>query len=42
VARDAGLAPGWMEHMVYGFVTPATLERHRRARTLDQLQIVVR
>ncbi len=24
VARDVGLAPGWMEHIVYGFVSPAT------------------
>ena len=25
IARDVGLAPGWMEHVVYSFVTPATL-----------------
>ena len=27
IARDVGVAPGWMEHLVYGFVTPATLAR---------------
>lgn len=25
IARDVGLAPGWMEHIVYAFATPATL-----------------
>ena len=42
IARDAGLAPGWMEHVVYGFVTPATLARLGAPATFDQLQIVVR
>jgi putative ABC transport system permease protein len=42
VARDGGLAPGWMEHVVYGFVTPATLARLGAPATLNQLQIVVR
>ncbi|MBV9880640.1 MAG: ABC transporter permease [Gemmatirosa sp.] len=42
VARDAGLAPGWMEHVVYGFATPATLASLGAPRSLDQLQIVVR
>lgn len=42
IARDAGLAPGWMEHVVYGFVTPATLERLGMSSSLDLLQIVVR
>ena len=42
VARDAGLAPGWMEHVVYGFVTPATLARLGAPSALDQLQITVR
>ncbi len=41
IARDAGLAPGWMEHIVYGFVTPATLTRLGAPATFDQLQIVV-
>ena len=42
ITRDAGLAPGWMEHIVYGFVTPATLARLGAPSSLDQLQIVVR
>jgi putative ABC transport system permease protein len=25
IVRDVGVAPGWMEHLVYGFVAPATL-----------------
>ena len=42
IARDAGLAPGWMEHVVYGFVTPATIARMGAPATFNQLQIVVR
>ena len=42
VARDAGLAPGWMEHVVYGFVTPATAARLGVPLAPNQLQIVVR
>lgn len=42
IARDSGLAPGWMEHVVYGFVTRATLERLGAPSSLDQLQFVVR
>ncbi len=42
VARDAGLAPGWMEHVVYGFITPATAARLGGASTLDELRIVAR
>jgi putative ABC transport system permease protein len=41
VARDVGLAPGWMEHVVYGFVTGATLERLGLPGTFNELQIVV-
>ena len=41
IVRDVGLAPGWMEHAVYGFTTPATLARLGAPSTLDQLQIVV-
>ena len=41
VARDAGLAPGWMEHVVYGFVTPATLARLGTPFSLDLLQLTV-
>jgi putative ABC transport system permease protein len=42
IARDSGLAPGWMEHVVYGFVTPETLERLGAPSALDQLQLTVR
>jgi putative ABC transport system permease protein len=41
IARDVGLAPGWMEHVVYIFVTPETLAELGAPKTLDQLQIVV-
>jgi putative ABC transport system permease protein len=40
--RDVGLAPGWMEHVVYGFVTRATLARLGAPTSLDELRIVVR
>ncbi len=42
IARDVGLAPGWMEHVVYAFVTPATLVRLGGPSSLNELQIVVR
>jgi putative ABC transport system permease protein len=43
VARDQGLAPGWMDHVVYAFVTPATLARLNRGdAALNQMQIIVR
>jgi putative ABC transport system permease protein len=42
IARDAGLAPGWMEHVVYGFVTPGTLARLGAPASLNLLQIVLR
>jgi putative ABC transport system permease protein len=42
IARDSGLAPGWMEHVVYGFVTRGTLERLGAPSSLDQLQLTVR
>jgi putative ABC transport system permease protein len=42
IARDAGLAPGWMEHVVYGFVTGATLAKLGVPSSLDRLQFVVR
>lgn len=42
VGRDVGLAPGWMEHIVYGFVTPRTLARLGQPTSLNELQIVVR
>ena len=42
VAHDVSLAPGWMEHIVYGFVTPATLEQLGAPPAFDELQLVVR
>ncbi|HEY2630030.1 MAG TPA: FtsX-like permease family protein [Usitatibacter sp.] len=42
VAHDVGLAPGWMEHVVYGFVTPATLAKLGASPQFDELQFVVR
>jgi putative ABC transport system permease protein len=41
IARDVGLAPGWMEHVVYAFVTPATLARLGAPSSMDELQLVV-
>jgi putative ABC transport system permease protein len=41
VARDVGLAPGWMEHDVYGFVTPATLARLGASASMTELQLRV-
>ncbi|HEY9517672.1 MAG TPA: FtsX-like permease family protein, partial [Gemmatimonadales bacterium] len=41
ITRDVGLAPGWMEHVVYGFVTPATLARLGAPASLDLLQLTV-
>ena len=40
VARDVGLAPGWMEHVVYGFTTRATLAQ-LGAPAMDELQMVL-
>jgi putative ABC transport system permease protein len=40
IARDVGLAPGWMEHLVYAFVTPATLESLGGPRILNQVLLV--
>ncbi len=42
IAQDVGLAPGWMEHVVYAYVTPATLAKLGGPSSLNQLQIVVR
>ena len=42
VARDVGLAPGWMEHVVYAFVTRGTLERLGVPTAPNELRIVVR
>ncbi len=42
VARDQGLAPGWMEHVVYAFVSPATLVRLGAYPGFDQLRFTMR
>ena len=42
VARDVGLAPGWMEHVVYAFVAPRVLESLGVSATFNELQLVVR
>lgn len=42
IARDAGLAPGWMEHVIYGFATPATLAQLGAPSSLNELRIVTR
>lgn len=41
IARDAGLAPGWMENVVYVFVAPATLARLGASPAFDLVQIRV-
>ncbi|WP_309672561.1 ABC transporter permease [Gemmatimonas sp.] len=40
VARDVGLAPGWMEHVLYGFVSPATLTQLGAPNVLNELRVV--
>ena len=42
IARDVGLAPGWMEHVVYGFVTPPTLAVLGAGGFLDEVQFTTR
>ncbi|MBC7895313.1 MAG: ABC transporter permease [Cytophagaceae bacterium] len=41
IARDVSLAPGWMEHVVYGFATPATLASLGVNATLTDVVLVV-
>ncbi len=41
VARDVGLAPGWMEHVLYGFVSPATLAQLGAPNALNELRVVL-
>ncbi|MEP6509340.1 MAG: ABC transporter permease, partial [Gemmatimonadales bacterium] len=41
ISRDVGLAPGWMEHVVYFFVTPSTLASLGAPRTMDEMKILV-
>jgi putative ABC transport system permease protein len=42
IVRDVSLAPGWMDHVVYGFVTPATLAQLGEPASFNELQFVVR
>jgi len=42
VVRDVGLAPGWMENLVYGFVTPATLAKLGAPADFNEVQFRVR
>ena len=42
LARDVSLPPGWMDHVVYAFVTPATLQQLGVAAGFDEIQFVVR
>ncbi len=41
IVRDVTLAPGWMEHVLYGFVSQATLERMGAPSAMNELQLVV-
>jgi putative ABC transport system permease protein len=41
VARDVGLAPGWMEHIVYAFATPATIAMLGADGAPDRVQLTV-
>jgi putative ABC transport system permease protein len=42
IAHDFGLPPGWMDHVVYGFVTPTTLAALGATSVPNELQILVR
>src|SRR5256885_495017 len=42
VVRDVGLAPGWMDHVVYLFAPPRTMTMLGVPSAPDQLQILVR
>jgi len=42
VAHDVGLPPGWMDHVAYGFVTPATLAAFGVEPALNEVQFVLR
>lgn len=41
LVRDVSVAPGWMDHVVYGYVSQATLTRLGVAPTFDELQFTV-
>jgi putative ABC transport system permease protein len=38
---DMGLAPAWMENMVYGYITPETLEYLGKTDALNEIRITV-
>jgi putative ABC transport system permease protein len=42
IARDVSLPPGWMDHLVYGFVTPETLSLLGVTTPLNEIQFVMR
>ena len=42
IARDVGQAPGWMDHVVYGFVTSTTMAQLGSEASFDELQFRVR
>ena len=42
IVRDVGVAPGWMEHVVYLFATPVLLGRLGAPVTMNELQLLVR
>lgn len=39
--RDVSVAPGWMDHLVYGFISPKTLHLLGAPSGFDELQITV-
>ena len=41
IVRDVTLAPGWMEHLLYGYVVRATLDRMGAPSAMNELQLVV-
>lgn len=42
ITRDVSLPPGWMDHVVYAFVTPATLVQLGAPAAFNEIQFVVR
>jgi len=42
IARDVGLAPGWMEHVVYAFVNSQTMERLGAGSRLNEVLFTTR
>ncbi len=42
ITRDVSLPPGWMDHVVYAFVTPATLAQLGAPVAFNEIQFVVR